>query len=113
MTAFSVAGRPASRPGTIESRASWIVALTALGIYSVSFGAPTITVVALKPIAAELGGARSVPALAYSLAWFGSALGGIGMGVVADRIGIRWVVMFGAVMIGAGLAVSTLDGKMT
>src|SRR5205823_1083803 len=28
------------------------------GIYSVSFGAPNITVVGLKPIAAELGGAR-------------------------------------------------------
>ena len=31
-----------------------------------------ITVVALKPIAAETGGARSVPAFASSLAWFGA-----------------------------------------
>jgi MFS family permease len=113
MTAFAIAGRPTGRLATIETRASWVVALTALGIYSVSFGAPTITVVALKPIAAELGGARSVPALAYSLAWFGSALGGIGMGMVADRIGIRWTVMFGAVMIGAGLGVSAIGEKTT
>src|SRR5438270_13692170 len=63
-----------------------------------------ITVVALKPIAAELGGARSVPALAYSLAWFGSALGGVAMGWLAERIGVRWTVMLGALMIGAGLA---------
>jgi MFS family permease len=63
----------------VDSRASWAVALTALGIYTVSFGAPYITVVALKPIAAELGSARSVPALAFALAWLGSAVGGIGM----------------------------------
>jgi MFS family permease len=100
-------------PATIETRASWVVALTALGIYSVSFGAPTITVVALKPIAAELGGARSVPALAYSLAWLGSAVGGVGMGWLADRLGVRWVVMLGAVMIAAGLAVSTIGGRLT
>jgi hypothetical protein len=68
MTVSTVAGRPAHPSATIETRASWIVALTALGIYSVSFGAPIISVVALKPIAADFGGARSVSALAYSLA---------------------------------------------
>jgi MFS family permease len=113
MTVFSQAGRAWRPAATIETRASWVVALTALGIYSVSFGAPTITVVALKPIAAELGGARSVPALAYSLAWFGSGIGGIAMGWLADRIGVRWTVMLGAVMIGAGLAVSAIGGQIT
>jgi MFS family permease len=103
-------GRPSR---SIETRASWVVALTALAIYAVSFGAPTITVVALKPIAVELGGARSVPALAYSLAWFGSAAGGIAMGWVAGRIGVLWTVMFGATMIGAGLAVSTIGGRVS
>ncbi|HEX3864347.1 MAG TPA: MFS transporter [Stellaceae bacterium] len=97
---------------SVETRGSWVVALTALAIYSVSFGGPTITVVALKSIAADLGGARSVPALAYSLAWLGSAVGGIGMGWVAERVGVRWTVMFGAVMIAIGLAVSTLGGAL-
>jgi MFS family permease len=97
----------------VEGRGSWVVALTALAIYSVSFGAPVITVVALKPIAAELGGARSVPSLAYSLAWLGSAVGGIAMGWLAERIGVRWTVMGGAVMIGIGLLVSTLGGAAT
>ena len=72
-----------------------------------SFGAPWITAVALKSIAAEMGGVRSVPALASSLAWFGSAVGGILMGRVAERFGIRWTVMFGAVMICVGLFIST------
>ena len=110
--AETINGRTRTAPQTasIESRASWAVALTALGIYTVSFGAPTITVVALKPIAAELGSARSVPALAFALAWFGAAAGGITMGWLADRIGIRWVVIGGALMIAVGLALSSLGG---
>jgi hypothetical protein len=44
------------------------VAIVSLGILSVSFGAPVITIVALKPIAPEFSDIRSVPALAVSLA---------------------------------------------
>src|SRR5437764_2865295 len=108
----AINGRSRTRTGTtkIDSRASWTVALTALGIYTVSFGAPYITVVALKPIAAELGSARSVPALAFALAWFGSAAGGIMMGWLAERIGIRPVVIGGALMIAVGLLLSSLGG---
>jgi MFS family permease len=91
-----------------DSKEAWKVAAAALAIMAFSFGAPWITAVALKIIAAEADGARSVPALASALAWFGSGLGGIAMGQVADRIGVRWTVMFGALMIGVGLAISTL-----
>ncbi len=92
---------------SVETRTSWAVAFTALAILSVSFAAPYVAVVALKPMAEELGGARSVPALAGALAYLGSGLGGIAMGQVAERIGVRWTVMFGALMIAAGLALST------
>ncbi len=111
MTVTSAAERGALRPDTIETRASWVVALTALGIYAVSFGAPGITVVALKQIAADLGSTRSVPSLAFSLAWFGAAVGGVGMGWLAERIGIRWVVVGGAFSIAAGLALASLGGQ--
>jgi MFS family permease len=76
-------------------------------ILALSFGAPWITVVALKPIAAETGGLRTVPALASALAWLGFGSGGILMGYVAEKIGVRWTVLFGAVMIAIGLALST------
>ncbi len=92
---------------SMESRASWLVACTALAVMCISYGAPMVTVVALKPIAADLGSARSVPALAYSLAWLGTAIGGIAMGRIAERIGVRWTASFGALMIAAGLIVST------
>src|SRR5262245_15497665 len=92
---------------SVETRASWIVATVVLLILTLSSGAPWIAVVALKRIAAESGGLRSVPALAGSLAWLGYGAGGIVMGLIAERIGVRWTVMLGAVMICAGLALST------
>ncbi len=69
--------------------------MAALAVMSVAFGAPYVAVVALKPIAADFGGGRSVPAMAYSLAWLGTAFGGLAMGRIADRIGVRWTAIFG------------------
>jgi len=97
-----------SPSSSIESRASWVVASAALVTMMMAFGAAWITAVALKDIAAEVGASRSVPALASALAWLGSGAGGIIMGRIADRVGTRWTVMVGALMIGAGLALSTL-----
>src|SRR3984957_13979518 len=93
---------------SVETRTSWVVASAILVIMAIAFGAPWITVVALKNIAAEVNGERSVPALASALMWIGSGVGGILMGRVAERVGIRWTVIFGAAMIGVGLALSTL-----
>jgi MFS family permease len=93
---------------SIETRDSWVVASVALFIMMMAFGAAWITAVALKDIAAEAGGTRSIPALASALAWLGSGVGGILMGRLADRVGTRWTVMSGALMIGVGLSVSTL-----
>src|SRR5436309_5456328 len=93
---------------SIETRTSWITASLSLVILGVSFGAMWIAVVALKPIAAEVGGVRSVPSLASALAWFGAGFGGIGMGYLADRYAVRWTVMFGSVSVAIGLAISSL-----
>ena len=111
MTVSSTIIAAAPLPATIETRGSWIVCLTALGIAAVSFAAPAITVVGLKSIAADLGGERSVPALAYSLAWLGSSFGGIPMGRAAERFGIRFTVIFGAAMIAVGLIVAQSGGR--
>jgi MFS family permease len=96
---------------TLDTRESWRIATIALIILAFSFGAPWIGVVALKAIAADTGGLRSVPALASALAWFGSGFGGILMGRLADRFGVRWTVMFGAVMIAVGLAIASLGAR--
>jgi MFS family permease len=98
--------QPAAR--LVDSRSSWVVAIVSVAVLGTAFGAPWLAAVALKDIAAEVGGTRSVPALAYSLAWFGSAFGGIGMGWIAERVGVRWTVMFGSLMMALGLAIATL-----
>src|SRR5262249_60454355 len=109
---LSSAGVPAvAFPATIETRRSWIVCLTAFSIAAVSFAAPAITVVGLTTIADELGGERSIPALAYSLAWLGSSLGGIPMGRAAERVGIRATVRFGSAMIALGLVIAHGGGR--
>jgi len=97
-----------SPSASIETKASWLVASAALFIMAMSFGAAWITAVALKDIANEVGGTRSIPALASALAWLGSGTGGIIMGRIADRVGTRWTVIFGSLMIGLGLSISTL-----
>jgi MFS family permease len=95
-------------PASIEGRASWVAASITLAILSFSYGAPLVVVVGLKPIAASLDTDRSVVALAASLVWFGTGLGGIFMGRIADRIGMRRVAIFGAAMTALGLAVSAI-----
>src|SRR5215469_16453087 len=97
---------------SIETRTSWAVCITALGIAAVSFAAPAITVVGLKSIATELDGERSVPALAYALAWLGSSLGGIPMGRIAERFGIKTTVIGGSLMIAVGLVLAQSGGPV-
>src|SRR6516162_3787469 len=92
---------------SIESRSSWMAAAITTAILAISYGAPLLVVVGLKPITASLGTDRSVVALAAALVWVGTGMGGIVMGWVADRIGVRSTVVFGALMAALGLAVST------
>src|ERR1700756_3539179 len=94
-------------PDSIESRSSWVAAAITTAILAISYGAPLLVVVGLKPITVSLGTDRSVVALAAALVWVGTGMGGIVMGWVADRIGVRSIVVFGALMAALGLAVST------
>lgn len=104
--------RGAARAGAaVEGRGAWIAAGVSLGLLSISYGSPLLVVVGLKPITEDLGTARQVVALAAALTWVGTGLGGILMGWIADRIGIRRTVIFGAAMIAAGLALSA-TGKI-
>ena len=105
--------RSASTRGSIENRASWIAAAVTLAILSVSYGAPLVVVVGLKPIVAALGADRSVVALSASLVWLGTGSGGIIMGRLAERLGMRPIAIFGAVMTALGLAVSAIGQTWT
>lgn len=97
----------ASAPASVEGRESWIAAWVTLALLSISYGSPLLAIVGLKPIAEDLGTQRQMVALAVALTWLGTGLGGIVMGQVAERVGIRATVTFGAVMIALGLAISS------
>jgi len=92
----------------VDSRAAWKTAWLVLAILSVSYGSPLLIVVGMKPIQESLGIERSVVALAGALVWVGTGAGGIFMGWLADRIGIRRTVLIGGCMIAGGLALSSL-----
>jgi MFS family permease len=98
---------------SVESRESWLVATIALVVLTMSYGAPMVTVVALKPIAEDFATARSAPALAISLTYLGAGLGGIAMGWLAERIGVRLVVMGCGAMIALGLVLASFGGLYT
>src|SRR3990167_6567574 len=71
-----------------------------------------VWLVAMKPIAAELGTSRSGPAGAGSIVYIGAAFGGIVAGWLAGKLGVRRVVMFGGTMVAAGLALSASGGML-
>jgi MFS family permease len=89
-----------------------MVALAAVAILSIAFGAPLIIVVALKPIAADLGADRAVPALASSLTFLGAGAGGILMGWLSGRIGMRAIALLGTLMVSTGLVVASAGGSL-
>src|SRR5262245_39105888 len=104
--AEATAGGDVAGHRSVEGPASWRAGLTTLGILSISFGSPLLIVVGMKPIQEALGTDRAVVALAGAMLWIGTGAGGILMGWLADRIGLRLTVAIGASMIAGGLALS-------
>jgi MFS family permease len=89
-------------PGGIESRRSCQAAFLALAIFSISFGSPLLAVPGLREMRAAMHTDRSVLSLASALVWIGSGVGGIPMGWLANRIGIRKTVASGTLMMARG-----------
>jgi MFS family permease len=105
--AEAATGGDAAGHRSIESRASWRAAFMTLAILSISFGSTLLIIVGMKPMQEVLGVERAALALAGSLLWIGTGAGGILMGWLADRIGLRTTVAIGACMIAGGLALSS------
>jgi MFS family permease len=93
--------------GSIETRRSWHAAFLTLAILSVSFGSPLLAVVGLRDMQSAMHTDRSVVSLASALVWIGNGVGGIPMGWLADRIGIRKTVATGTLAMAAGMVLSS------
>jgi len=94
----------------LDGRSAWIAATAALALLTVAHGAPMISVVALKSMAADLGSSRGAAAAIAPIAYLGAAVGGIPAGWLCGRFGTRIVVMGGALIAAIGLAISALGG---
>jgi len=79
-----------------------VIAAATVGMLA-SFALTTTVAVFLKPFEAEFGWARADISLAYALLSAGAALGGVIVGWVFDKIDARPIVVFGSVVMGAGL----------
>lgn len=96
----------------LDSRMAWVIASAALAILTIAYGAPLLSAVALKPIAAEFGTERAAPAAAGAFTLVGAAFGGIAAGWLSGWLGMQRIVLFGAAMIAAGLVLSASGGLL-
>ncbi len=88
---------------SVESRLGWLVVIASVIYGSMAFGSSHLIVVSLKPIASEFDWPRWIPSLAYSSIVFGSGLGGILMATIADRFGLKWIMISGPICMALGL----------
>ena len=94
---------PGPQDTRIDSAYAWARVFASLAIMGVGFAGLYSIVVALKPVAADLGATRGGVSLAYAVLFTGFGFGGIVMGWWSDRIGTMWPVLAGSVAIAAGL----------
>lgn len=93
---------------SVETRLSWVIAVSAVVMLALAAGAPLTVVIGLVPISESLGSGRSLPSAATSLAYLGTGVGGVMCGLLAARIGQRAVAMMGGAAILCGLALASL-----
>jgi len=100
MTSFD-APRPVagSQP---ESAYAWARLAASLALMTIGGAGMYAVAVALPPVQAEFGVARSDASLPYAATMIGFGLGGILMGRLSDRFGVMVPVLIGGVCLGVG-----------
>ena len=98
-------------PG-VDSPYAWRLAIVSAFCIALGGGSIYLPVVGLKEIAADFGGHRTVPSLAYMLGFFGMGVGGVFMGWLADRTSPRVPLLIagGCVAVGGWLATRQWTG---
>jgi len=79
---------------------AWVMVAVCTAMVFMAFGAVGTVAVFLEPLAAEFGWPRADVSAAYSVATVATGLGGIAMGHFADRMPVRRVALFGALVPG-------------
>jgi MFS family permease len=95
-----------------ESGYAWARLAASLALMTIGGAGMYIVTVALPPVQAEFGVARSDASLPYTLTMIGFGLGGILMGRLADRFGIILPVLIGIFCLGGGFIVASYAGSL-
>jgi MFS family permease len=86
--------------GGVGMNYAWLMVGVCTAMVTMAFGAVGTVAVFLEPLAAEFGWPRADVSAAYALATIATGLGGIAMGHFADRMPVRRVALFGALVPG-------------
>ena len=86
---------------------AWFILAAAFAMQMVFSGIHFAFGVFLKPVAAEFGWGRGTTAFAYTLLWWVSSPAGFLLGWLSDRIGTRKILVFGALVFGLGIFLSS------
>lgn len=100
---------PAPDP-RIDSGYAWVRVAASLLLMTLGFSALYTIVVALKPVAADLGATRAGVSFAYAAMFIGFGFGGILMGWWSDRMGLLYPLVTGTILLSAGFL---LAGRVT
>ncbi|MDB5829026.1 MAG: transporter [Variovorax sp.] len=93
-----------------DSRYAMLRLVVTLLIMTVGSCGMYVVSVVLPAIQSDFGVARAEASLPYTLLMIGFGLGGIVMGKLADRYGVMWPLLLGAVCVGVGFSASSLAG---
>ncbi len=93
----------------VESRAAWLRLTASMAVATIGGVGFWSAVVTIPAIQADFGITRAESALPYTATMIGFAVGGVGMGWLADRFGIVAPLALGAAMIAAGYALAGLS----
>jgi MFS family permease len=89
--------------------AAWRLLLTML-LMTVGSSGMYVVAVMLPAVQADFGVERADASLPYTLLLIGFGIGGVLMGKLADRFGVMWPLLLGALGIGIGYAASGMAG---
>jgi len=95
-----------------ESGYAWLRLAASLALMTLGGAGMYTVTVALPPVQAEFGVARSDASLPYTLTMIGFGLGGILMGRLADRFGVIVPVLIGTLCLGLGFIAAGYAGSL-
>lgn len=99
-----VAAHAADMPAKqVDSPFSWWVAVTAVAMGGLSFGAVTSVPILLKPLSQDWQAGASTISLVHTSAMFGAAIGSLALGRILDRFGFFAIGVLAATATALGL----------